>query len=322
MSNNILEVKNLKTSFAVDKKFYPAVEGVNFEVRKGETLGVVGESGSGKSVTALSIMRLIPSPPGIIEADKLLFEGTELLKLPLSQMKKIRGNRISMIFQEPSTALNPVYTVGVQVAEALKIHMGLKKKEGMQRSVELFRMVGIPNPERRINEYPHQLSGGMKQRVVISIALACNPKMLIADEPTTALDVTIQAQILELLKSLKEKHEASIMMITHDLGVIAEIVDRIIVMYSGRILEVADVDSLFENRFHPYTEGLLNSIPRLDENVQKLHVIKGNVPSIFNWPQGCKFHPRCEYVMDDCKVIEPDLLEVKPNHLCRCLRYQ
>ena len=262
----LLEIKGLKTHFFTDEGVLPAVDGVDYWVRKGETLGVVGESGCGKSVTALSILGLIPQPPGKIVGGDILFEGRSLLNLSKNQMRKIRGNKISMIFQEPMTSLNPVYTIGNQISEALKLHQGIRNRDALERSTEMLRLVGIPSPERRVNEYPHQLSGGMRQRAMIAMALSCNPSLLIADEPTTALDVTIQAQILDLMVSLKEELQTAIILITHDLGVVAESAARVVVMYAGKVVEESDVYQIFEHPLHPYTVGLLESIPRIDRS--------------------------------------------------------
>ncbi|MDI6706720.1 MAG: ABC transporter ATP-binding protein, partial [Bacillota bacterium] len=270
MSEKVLEVKGLKTYFYTDDGVVPAVDGVDFEIRKGETLGIVGESGCGKSVTSLSVMRLIPSPPGKITEGQIIFKGKDIVKLSEDEMRKIRGNDISMIFQEPMTSLNPVYTIGDQISEALMLHQGMNKEQALNKSIEMLSLVGIPLPEQRVHEYPHQLSGGMRQRVMIAMALACNPEILIADEPTTALDVTIQAQILELMKDLKDRLDAAIMLITHDLGVIAEVAENVLVMYAGKVVEYSDVMSIFKNPKHPYTKGLLNSIPKLNETREKL----------------------------------------------------
>jgi oligopeptide/dipeptide ABC transporter ATP-binding protein len=318
MSDKLVEIRNLRTHFYTEDGVVPAVDGVNLYIRRGETLGVVGESGCGKSVTSLSIMRLIPNPPGKIVDGEILFEGQDLLKKSESEMRKIRGNEISMIFQEPMTSLNPVYTIGDQIAEAIQLHQGLSRKEALERAVHMLRLVGIPLPERRIHEYPHQLSGGMRQRVMIAMALSCNPKLLIADEPTTALDVTIQAQILELMKKLKQELGMAIMLITHDLGVVAEMCERVVVMYGGKVVEEADVVSIFKNPLHPYTEGLLKSIPRMDEEVERLHVIEGVVPNPAHLPKGCRFHPRCPYAFDKCKEAQPELKQVAPGRYVAC----
>ena len=318
MAEKLVEVRNLRTHFYTEDGIVPAVDGVDLYVNKGETLGVVGESGCGKSVTSLSIMRLIPIPPGKIVDGEILFEGENLLKKPESEMRKIRGNDISMIFQEPMTSLNPVYTIGDQIAEAIELHQGLSHRDALNKAIDMLRLVGIPLPERRVKEYPHQLSGGMRQRVMIAMALSCNPKLLIADEPTTALDVTIQALILELMKKLKRDLGMAIMLITHDLGVVAEMCERVVVMYAGKVVEEADAVSLYKNPLHPYTEGLLRSIPRLDEDREVLHVIEGVVPNPLHLPQGCRFHPRCPYVKDICKEQEPKLEELQPGRFAAC----
>jgi len=320
----LLQIKGLKTHFFTDDGVSPAVDGVDYEVRKGETLGVVGESGCGKSVTALSIMRLIPDPPGKIIAGDIVFEGQSLLALSNEEMRRIRGNKISMIFQEPMTSLNPVYTIGNQISEALRLHQGLSKKDAHDRSIDMLQLVGIPLPERRVNEHPHQLSGGMRQRAMIAMALSCNPSLLIADEPTTALDVTIQAQILDLMVSLKSDLDTAIILITHDLGVVAESAARVVVMYAGKVVEEADVYNIFEDPLHPYTEGLLESIPRIDHSTQKkarLTEIQGVVPIPSQLPTGCHFHPRCPKVMDVCRHENPELKEEKADHRVRCWLY-
>jgi oligopeptide/dipeptide ABC transporter ATP-binding protein len=321
-SEKLLDLKNLKTYFYIEDGVVKAVDGVDFEIYPGETLGIVGESGCGKSVTSLSIMRLIPEPPGKIVDGEIIFNGKDLTKLSQSEMRKIRGNDISMIFQEPMTSLNPVYTIGDQISEAIILHKRVSKSEAMRQSIEMLKKVGISLPEQRVHEYPHQLSGGMRQRVMIAMALSCDPQLLIADEPTTALDVTIQAQILELMNSLKDKFNMSIMMITHDLGVIAEIADRVAVMYAGKIVEYTDVKTLFANPKHPYTWGLMNSIPRMDKEVEKLEVIPGIVPSPLNFPEGCKYHTRCPLADEKCRREEPEILEVEEGHQVRCWHYQ
>jgi oligopeptide/dipeptide ABC transporter ATP-binding protein len=318
----LIELKNIKTYFYIEDGVVKAVDGVDFEIYPGETLGIVGESGCGKSVTSLSIMRLIPEPPGKIVDGEIIFNGKDLTKLSQSEMRKIRGNDISMIFQEPMTSLNPVYTIGDQISEAIILHKRVSKSEAMRQSIEMLKKVGISLPEQRVHEYPHQLSGGMRQRVMIAMALSCDPQLLIADEPTTALDVTIQAQILELMNSLKDKFNMSIMMITHDLGVIAEIADRVAVMYAGKIVEYTDVKTLFANPKHPYTWGLMNSIPRMDKEVEKLEVIPGIVPSPLNFPEGCKYHTRCPLADEKCRREEPEILEVEEGHQVRCWHYQ
>lgn len=318
MSEKLVDIRNLKTYFYTEDGVVPAVDGVDMYVKRGETLGVVGESGCGKSVTSLSVMRLIASPPGKIVAGEILFEGEDLVKKPEAEMRKIRGNDISMIFQEPMTSLNPVYTIGDQIAEAIELHQGLSHKEAVDKAIEMLRLVGIPLPERRVKEYPHQLSGGMRQRVMIAMALSCNPKLLIADEPTTALDVTIQAQILELMKKLKKELGMAIMLITHDLGVVAEMCERVVVMYGGKVVEEGDAVSIFKSPLHPYTEGLLQSIPRMDEDVDRLHVIEGVVPNPLHLPSGCRFHPRCPVALDKCKETQPQLEQVAPGRFVAC----
>jgi len=310
-------VRNLHTIFETEDGVVPAVDGVNIHVDSGETLGIVGESGSGKSVTSLSIMRLV-GRPGRISEGEILFEGADLLKKPESAMREIRGNQISMIFQEPMTSLNPVYTVGDQIAEAVVLHQKKSKREAFEQAVEMLRKVGIPSPERRAHEYPHQMSGGMRQRVMIAMALSCNPKLLIADEPTTALDVTIQAQILELMRDMQRDLGSAIVIITHDLGVVAETATRVDVMYAGEVVEEADAKTLFAVPHHPYTEALLRSIPRLDTPKGRLHVIDGVVPNPLALPKGCRFAPRCPYVRDICREKDPPLAEVAPGVKAAC----
>jgi oligopeptide/dipeptide ABC transporter ATP-binding protein len=318
----LLKVENLKTHFMIEDGEARAVDGLDFYVFEGEFFGIVGESGSGKSVTALSILRLIPDPPGEISNGKVLFKDKDLLSLSWEEMRKIRGNEISMIFQEPMTSLNPVFTVGVQIMEPLMLHRDMNKKEAREEAIKMLRKVGIPSPELRVDDYPHQFSGGMRQRAMIAIALCCNPSLLIADEPTTALDVTVQAQILELMTEIKNKREESaIILITHDLAVIAETCDRVMVMYCGKIQEVASTVNLFENPLHPYTKGLMASIPSLTKKKKRLNTIPGNVPGILNFPPGCPFHPRCKYKMSICEKAVPDLLEVEKNHSVRCHLY-
>ena len=320
-----LEIKNLKTYFYTEDGVVKAVDGVDFEVYPGEVLGLVGESGCGKSVSALSIMRLIGQPGKVLEGE-IVFDGQDLLKLTENEMTHVRGNRISMIFQQPQTALNPVFKVGDQIAEVLGIHQNLGREVGWKRAIELLKMVGISEPERRAESYPHELSGGMAQRVMIAMALACLPELLIADEPTTALDVTIQAQILDLMRDLRAKVGASVILITHDLGVIAEMAARVAVMYAGRIVEQADVKTLFAKPLHPYTQGLMGSIPVLGKIKEKLDVIPGNVPNLINLPPGCRFAPRCrarvEHQLKICTEVEPDLVEVASAHTARCWLYQ
>jgi peptide/nickel transport system ATP-binding protein/oligopeptide transport system ATP-binding protein len=300
-----------------------AVDEVDLAIAPGKTLGLVGESGCGKSVTAHSIIGLIPDPPGKIVGGRILFEGTDLVELPEGKMRKIRGNQISMIFQEPMTSLNPVYSVGDQVAEVIKLHQKLSRRETRDRVIEMFQLVGIPAAARRLSEYPHQMSGGMRQRVMIAMALACNPKLMIADEPTTALDVTIQAQILDLMNKLKDETGASILFITHDLGVIAEMAQHVAVMYAGKVMEYTDAETLFAEPKHPYTVGLLQSIPVLGRGrrEQKLNAIKGVVPSLLNLPSGCLFSDRCSDVFADCRDLEPQMYGVGENHFVRCLKY-
>jgi len=324
----LLEIKNLKTYFYTEDGIVKAVDGVDLVVYPGEVLGLVGESGCGKSVSFLSVMRLI-SQPGKITEGEIIFDGQDLLKLTETEMTHMRGNRISMIFQQPQTALNPVFKVGDQIAEVLKIHQEMGKETGLLRAVELLKMVGIPEPEKRANAFPHELSGGMAQRVMIAMALACVPELLIADEPTTALDVTIQAQILDLMRGLQQKVGASVVLITHDLGVVAEMAERVAVMYAGRIVEQADVKTLFDSPRHPYTQGLMGSIPILGKIKERLEVIPGTVPNLVNLPPGCRFAPRCkarlEYQLQICTEVEPDLIPVSPVspvHLVRCWLYQ
>jgi len=315
----LLEVKNLKTYFTTSDGIVKAVDDVSWEVLEGEVIGLVGESGCGKSVTALSILRLIPEPPGKIVGGEILFKGANIITLPVDDMRKIRGNEISMIFQEPMTSLNPVFTIGSQITEVIRLHQKLQKKEALEKAIDMLKLVGIPLPEKRVHEYPHQLSGGMKQRAMIAMALSCNPKVLIADEPTTALDVTIQAQILDLMLKLKDEFNASIVLITHDLGVIAETAQKVVVMYAGKVMEHADVNAIFANPMHPYTQGLLNSLPKMNSvHKQKLNTIPGMVPSLYNLPAGCKFSTRCSQAMEVCHQAEPELTEVEGKHFSRC----
>ena len=317
----LLRIVELRTYFHLDEGIARAVDGVSFEIPRGKTLGLVGESGCGKSVTALSIMRLVPSPPGRIQGGSVYFGETDLVKLSERQMRKVRGNDISMVFQEPMTSLNPVFTVGNQIMEVLRLHQKMPKKEARKKTIELLEQVGIPLPEQRIGEYPHQLSGGMKQRVMIAMALACNPELLIADEPTTALDVTIQAQLLDLMKGLQQRFRMSILLITHDLGVIAETADSVAVMYAGKIVEYTSAEKLFGSPKHPYTEGLFGSLPKIGKKKGKLSVIPGNVPNPLYFPPGCRFNPRCPYVMDVCRREEPPLRDVEPEHTAACHLY-
>ncbi len=314
-----LQVRGLKTHFFTERGAVQAVDGVDLELRRGETLGIVGESGSGKSVTSLSIMRLI-EPPGAIVAGEILFDGIDLLKLSEEEMRGIRGNRIAMVFQQPTTYLNPVFKAGDQIAESLKIHRNLNDSEAHEQAIRLLEQVGLPDPARRARQYPHELSGGQCQRVMIAMALACNPELLIADEPTTALDVTIQAQILDLMRALRTGIDTSIILITHDMGVIAEMADRVAVMYAGQIVEYADVYSLFESPKHPYTQGLLGSMPQLGEVREELAVIRGVVPSLINPPQGCRFADRCDHRFEQCEQAPP-LIQLGDRREVRCWLY-
>src|SRR5271165_5624219 len=316
----LLEVDGLKTHFFTRDGVVRAVDGVSFSVAPGETLAVVGESGCGKSVTSLSILRLIASPPGRIIEGSIRFQGQDLLDLSERRMRDIRGNEISIIFQEPMTSLNPVLRIGSQITETLTLHRGLSKEAAVARAIEVLRLVGIPEPASRLDQYPHEFSGGMRQRVMIAMALACDPKLLIADEPTTALDVTLQAQILDLMRELKAASGAAIILITHDLGVVAEVCDEVAVMYAGEIVERAGVDALFASPEHPYTVGLLGSIPRLDRSSTHLATIEGMVPNMANPPTGCRFAARCPFVMDACTRAPPQLAELSPGHASRCIR--
>jgi oligopeptide/dipeptide ABC transporter ATP-binding protein len=322
MTPALLTVRDLKTYFVTEegRGTARAVDGVSFDLRPGETLGIVGESGCGKTVTSLSILRLIPEPPGHIRPGSVIeFDGRDLLALPASELRAIRGNQIAMIFQEPMTSLNPVFTVGDQIAEAAIIHQGMSRKAGRARAIEMLKLVGIPDPEERVDQYPHQLSGGMRQRVMIAMALICHPKVLIADEPTTALDVTIQAQILELLDRLQTELGMGVLLITHDLGVVAGHTDRVVVMYAGEVVETAATTALFDRPTHPYTEGLLAAVPRVDAPRSRLHAIPGQVPAATAWPVGCRFHPRCPYAWDKCVAEHPPLLETgEAGHTARC----
>ncbi len=318
----LLEVKNLRTGFKTDDGYFTAVDNISFHLEKGKTLGIVGESGCGKSVTSLSIMRLIATPPGKIESGEIVFEGKDLLKLSEEEMRKIRGNDIAMIFQEPMTSLNPVFTIGNQISEAIALHQkGLTKQEIRQKTIDMLKLVGIPEADKRVDEYPHQLSGGMRQRVMIAMALSCNPKLLIADEPTTALDVTIQAQILDLIRKLQREFNASMILITHDLGVVAETCDDVAVMYAGRIVEYGSVEDIFYRPKHRYTKGLLDSIPHFEtgHRRERLQTIKGMVPSLLNLPKGCRFADRCPAVGDDCRAKDPDLLPFGGKHIAACI---
>jgi oligopeptide/dipeptide ABC transporter ATP-binding protein len=319
---SLLEIKDLSTVFDTDRGIVRAVDGASFSIEHGETLGLVGESGCGKSVTALSVMRLLQKPTGRVEGGEIFMEGRSLLGLPENEMRKIRGNRISMIFQEPMTSLNPVYTVCSQISEPLILHQSLGKRDARQRAIEMLDTVGIPNASSRIDEYPHQFSGGQRQRIMIAMALACKPALLIADEPTTALDVTVQAQILDLMNGLKAEFGSAVMLITHSLGVVAETAQRVVVMYAAKVVEEAPVRALFGNPMHPYTRGLLTSIPRMDGDVERLPVIPGIVPSPFNFPSGCRFHDRCDRCMDNCARQAPPLFDIGDGHKVRCWLYE
>ena len=316
----LLEVKNLQTQFFTQDGVVHAVNDISYELNPGETLGIVGESGSGKSVGVMSVMRLIPMPPGKIVGGEVLFEGTDLLKVSEDEIRSIRGNKIAMIFQDPMTSLNPVLTIGKQISEAVQLHLGMDKKQAKQRTIELLEMVGIPSAEQRFDNYPHQFSGGMRQRAMIAMGLSCNPQLLIADEPTTALDVTIQAQIIDLVNRLRDEIGMAIIWITHDLGVVAGLADRVLVMYGGRIVEEAPVVELYQNPRHPYTLGLLGSIPRLDElRPEKLESIDGLPPDLVDYPKGCPFYARCHYRIDQCQESPPPLVSVGPGHKSACI---
>ncbi len=320
MNEPLLEVRELQTHFFTDDGVVRAVDGVSYTLGAGETLAVVGESGSGKSVTSLSILRLIPTPPGRIVGGHIRFRGRDLLSLPESEMRAIRGREISMIFQEPMTSLNPVHTCGDQIAEVVRLHEKLGKSEARVRAIEMLKLVGIPSPETRVDEYPHQMSGGMRQRVMIAMALACRPAVLIADEPTTALDVTIQAQILDLLRRLRKELGMAVLLITHDLGVVAETADRVAVMYAGQVVEQGHVRTVFRGTRHPYTAGLLASLPRLGGQTERLRVIPGTVPDPAAFPSGCRFHPRCPVAIDRCRREMPELRVIAEGHTARCFR--
>ena len=322
-NKTLLDIKNLQTHFFVRGYTAKALDNVSLTIKAGQTLGLVGESGCGKSVTAHSIMRLIPDPPGKIVGGEIYFEGQNLLNVSKAAMRKIRGNRISMIFQEPMTSLNPVFSVGDQVGEVIRLHQRLSRRETRERVLEAFQLVGIPAAASRLDDYPHQMSGGMRQRVMIAMALACNPTLMIADEPTTALDVTIQAQILDLMNKRKEETGAAILFITHDLGVIAEMAQFVAVMYAGKVMEYTDVKTIFASPKNPYTVGLMQSIPVLGRETEekRLQTISGVVPSLLNLPSGCLFSDRCQDVFDDCRNIEPDMYQASDNHFVRCLKY-
>jgi len=317
----VLEVKNLQTYFYSSEGVAKAVDGVSFTLQKGETLGIVGESGCGKSMTSLSLLRLVPSPPGKIINGEILLNNTDILKLSDEELRKIRGNKISMIFQEPMTSLNPVLSVGEQIAESIRLHQGLSRKEAWQKAVDMIRLVGIPAPEKRAKQEPYQLSGGMRQRIMIAMALACTPDVLIADEPTTALDVTIQAQIIDIIQNLQKQLGMSIIFITHDLGVVAEICDKIAVMYAGQVVEEGTTESLFEKPLHPYTNGLIQSLPKLYEDQEELSTIHGTVPSPYNYPTGCRYAERCPFATDLCREKQPELLTIEPGKKVRCWMY-
>jgi len=321
LKNPLLEVRSLSTHFFTEEGAVRAVENVSFEIYPGEILGLVGESGCGKSVTGLSLLKLIPIPPGRIVNGDILFDGRSLLNLEEKEMEKVRGNDIAMIFQEPMTSLNPVFTIGDQIMEAIILHQRLDKTEARKRAIDMLDRVKIPSPEKRVDSYPHQLSGGMRQRAMIAMALSCQPKLLIADEPTTALDVTIQAQVLQLLKEIQREMGMSVMLITHDLGVVSEIADRVAVMYAGRIFEYGPIEAIFGEMRNPYTRGLMHSIPQLTERKGRLNTIPGQVPDPMNLPVGCKFHPRCYMMIEDCKKGEP-IFQVDGDHFSRCIRWK
>ena len=318
----ILKVEGLCTEFKTVDSRVRAVDGVDLELYPGETLGIVGESGCGKSVTALSIMQLLPKGVGKVVDGQILFDGKDMLKLSTKELLSLHGRDMAMIFQEPMTSLNPVYTIGYQLSEVLRYHMGMNKKDAWQKSIDLLKDVGVSRPEQIVRSYPHELSGGMLQRVMIAMGLSCNPKLLIADEPTTALDVTIQAQILELMGKLKEEYNTAILMITHNMGVVAEVCDRVIVMYAGYVVEMAEVNELFDNPSHPYTQGLLKCIPNIDEDREVLDTIEGTVPPPYAMPKGCRFAPRCPYATPECEANKPELYDIGGGHTCRCFRYK
>jgi len=319
--DTVLEVKNLQTYFYSSEGVAKAVDGVSFTLQKGETLGIVGESGCGKSMTSLSLLRLVPSPPGKIINGEILLNNTDILKLSDEELRKIRGNKISMIFQEPMTSLNPVLSVGEQIAESIRLHQGLSRKEAWQKAVDMIRLVGIPAPEKRAKQEPYQLSGGMRQRIMIAMALARTPDVLIADEPTTALDVTIQAQIIDIIQNLQKQLGMSILFITHDLGVVAEVCDKIAVMYAGQVVEEGTTDSLFEKPLHPYTNGLIQSLPKLYEDQEELSTIQGTVPSPYHYPSGCRYAERCPFATELCREKQPELLTIEPGKKVRCWMY-
>lgn len=320
LKNNVLDVRDLIIKYITEDEVVDAVNGITLAINEGETLGLVGETGAGKTTTALGIMGLVPNPPGKVMGGEIFLDGEDILKIPESQMRTIRGKKVSMIFQDPMTSLNPVMTVGEQISEVIEIHEMLRKEDAMKKAEEMLELVGIP--KFRINDYPHQFSGGMKQRVVIAIALACNPKFLIADEPTTALDVTIQAQVLELMNELKERLKTAMLLITHDLGVVAQVCDKVAIMYAGEIVEIGTLEDIFNTPKHPYTHGLFGSIPNLEEEVTRLNPIKGLMPDPTNLPTGCKFHPRCPHAVPMCSEKIPDSKSVSDTHKVKCLAYQ
>ena len=320
MSDKLLEIKNLTINYTTEDGVVNAVNGIDFDLKAGETLGLVGETGAGKTTTALGIMGLVPDPPGKVVSGEIMFEGKDLLKESEADMRAIRGNFVSMIFQDPMTSLNPVMTVGEQIAEVIELHQNVTKADAWEKAKEMLELVGIPGA--RVADYPHQFSGGMKQRVIIAISLACNPKLLIADEPTTALDVTIQAQVLDLMNDLKEKFKTAMVMITHDLGVVAQVCDKVAIMYAGEIVESGNLVDIYENTSHPYTHGLFGSIPNLDEEIDRLNPIKGLMPDPTNLPSGCKFHPRCPHAQDLCKEKTPKVSTIKGGHRVKCLAYE
>lgn len=325
MAERLLEIQGLKTYFQTDDGMVRAVDGVDLAIDRGETLGVVGESGSGKTVTAMTVLKLIQMPPGRIVEGRILWQGRDLVPLSPNEMRQIRAKEIAIVFQEPMTSLNPVYTVGEQIAETIRLHEGLNRREAMDRAIEMLRLVHIPTPGKRAYDYPHQFSGGMRQRVMIAMALSCNPKLLIADEPTTALDVTIQAQILDLLTEMKSRLGMAVMLITHAMGVVAETAQRVVVMYAGRVVEEATVERLFASPLHPYTQGLIRSIPRIDRTAEsraRLEAISGVVPSLIDPPPGCRFAPRCQHATPSCTAAVPELRNVEPGHKVACILYR
>lgn len=319
-NNLVLDIQNLVVRYETEDGIVHALNGIDLQLGYKQTIGLVGETGAGKTTAALAMLRLVPDPPGVTECDKMMIDGRDILNLPIAKMEEVRGKDISMIFQDPMTALNPVFTVGEQIAESLQIHEHLDKKASMERAKEMLELVGIPGA--RANEYPHQFSGGMKQRVVIAIALACNPKLLIADEPTTALDVTIQAQVLELMNRLKQQYDTSMIMITHDLGIVAEVCDTVAVMYAGRIVEQGTLEDVFNHTLHPYTEGLFNSLPNIKNRTAMLKPIRGLMPDPTDLPAGCAFFPRCDYATEECKHRKPELKQAGPTHKFACLAYE